>query len=64
MIILSLEAPAAIAVALSVSMAGVWIGQQRTSDSSRVDTPRKLFILLRNQGVGSIPLPRQKGVVT
>jgi hypothetical protein len=64
MIILSLEAPAAIAVALSVSMAGVWIAQLRTGDSSPAGTLCKLFILLRNQGVGSIPLPRQKGVVT
>ena len=64
MIILSLAAPAAIAVALSVSMAGVWIAQRRTGDSSRVGTLCKLFILLRNQGVGSMPLPRQKGVVT
>ena len=64
MIIFILEAPAAIAVALSVSMAGVWIAQRRTDDSGRVGIPRKLFILLQNQGFGSIPLPRQKGVVT
>ena len=64
MIILCFEALAAIAVSLSVSMAGIWMVQQRTGNSSWVDTLCKLFILLQNQGVGSIPLPPQKGVVT
>jgi hypothetical protein len=43
------------------------IAQQRTSDSGRGGIPRKLFIILQNQGFGSILLPRQKrqkGVVT
>jgi hypothetical protein len=42
------------------------IARQRTSDSGR-GGPRKLFIILQNQGFGSILLPRQKrqkGVVT
>jgi hypothetical protein len=64
MIVLYLEAPAAIAVAVSVLTAGVWIVRRRTDGSGRVGIPRKLFILLQNQGFGSIPLPRQKGVVT
>jgi hypothetical protein len=43
------------------------IAQQRTSESGRGGIPRKLFIILQNQGFGSILLPRQKrqkGVVT
>jgi hypothetical protein len=64
MIVLNLEAPPAIAAALSVWTAEPWIAQQRTSESGRVGIPRKLFILLQNQGFGSIPLPRQKEVVT
>jgi hypothetical protein len=64
MIVLHLEALAAIAVALSVLMAGVWILQQRTGDSGPVGTPRKMFIFLQNQGFGSIPLPPRKGVDT
>jgi hypothetical protein len=64
MIVLHLEALAAIAVALSGLMAGVWIVQQRTGDSGRVAIPRKLFIFLQNPGFGSIPLRPQKGVVT
>jgi hypothetical protein len=64
MIVLYLEAPAAIAVVRSVLRAGVWIVQRRTGDSGRVGIPRKLFILLQNQGFGSIPLPPQKGVAT
>ena len=63
MIVLHLEALAAIAVALSGLMAGVWIVQRRTGDSGRVGTPRKLFIFLQNQGFGSIPLPSQEGAV-
>jgi hypothetical protein len=62
MIVLYLQALAAIAAALSVSMAGVWI-VQRTGDP-RVGIPRKLFIFLQNQGFGSVPLPPQEGVVT
>jgi steroid 5-alpha reductase family enzyme len=64
MIVLYLEALAAIAVALFVLMAGVWVVQHRTGDSGWVGTPRKLFIFLQNQGFGSIPLPPRKGVVT
>jgi hypothetical protein len=64
MIVLNFEAPAAIALALFVLMDGVWIVQRHTRDSGRADIPRKLFILLQNQGFGSIPLPRQKGVAT
>jgi hypothetical protein len=64
MIVLYLEALAAIAVALSVLRAGAWIVQQRTGDSGWVGPPRKLFIFLQNQGLGSIPLRPQKGVVT
>jgi hypothetical protein len=64
MIILSLVTPAAIAVALFVLMAGAWIAQQRTSESGRPGILRKLFILLQNQGFGSIPRPQQKGAVT
>jgi hypothetical protein len=64
MIVLYPEALAAIAVALPVSMAGVWIVQQRTGDSGWVAIPRKLFIFLQNPGFGSIPLPPQKGVVS
>jgi len=64
MIVLRLEALAAIAVALSGLTAGVWIVQQRTGDSGWVAIPRKLFIFLQNPGFGSIPLPPQKGVVT
>jgi hypothetical protein len=64
MIVLYLEAPAAVAVALSVLTAGVWIVRRRTGDSGPADIPHKLFILLQNQGFGSIPLPPQKGVVT
>jgi hypothetical protein len=60
MIVLSLVAPAA----QPVLMAEVWIVQRRTDDSGRVGIRRKLFILLQNRGFGSIPLPRQKGVVT
>jgi hypothetical protein len=64
MIVLHLEALAAITVALSVLMAGVWIVQQRSGDSGRVGIPRKMLIFLQNQGFGSIPLPPRKGVVT
>ena len=64
MIVLRLEALAAIAVALSGLTAGVWIVQQRTGDSGWVAIPRKLFIFLQNPGFGSIPPPPQKGVVT
>ena len=64
MIVLHLEALAAIAVALSGLMAGVRIVQQRSGDSGWVAIPRKLFIFLQNPGFGSIPLPPQKGVVT
>jgi hypothetical protein len=65
MIVLYLEALAAIGVALSVSlMAAAWIVQQRTGDSGRGGTPRKMFIFLQNRGFGSIPLPPRKGVVT
>ena len=64
MIVLHLEALAAIAVALPVLMAGVWIVQQRTGDSGSVGIPRKLFIFLQNPGFDSIPLPPRKGVVT
>ena len=64
MIVLRLEALAAIAVALSGLTAGVWIVQQRTGDSGWVAIPRKLFIFLQNPGFGSIPLPPQKGVVS
>ena len=64
MIVLYLEALAAIGVALSVLIVGAWIVQQRTGDSGRVGTPRKMFIFLQNQGFGSIPLPPRKGVVT
>ena len=62
MIVLYLQALAAIAAALSVSMAGVWT-VRRTGDS-RVGIPRKLFIFLQNQGFGSVPLPPPKEVVT
>jgi hypothetical protein len=58
MIVLYLQALAAIAAALSVSMAGV----RRTGDS-RGGVPRKLFIFLQNQGFGSVPLPPREGVV-
>jgi hypothetical protein len=51
-------------VVLAVLMAGAWIAQQRTGDSSRVGTPRKMLIFLQNQGFDSIPLPRREGVVT
>jgi hypothetical protein len=64
MIVLHLEALAAIAVALFVLMAGVWIAQQRSGDSGRVSTPRKMLMFLQNQGFDSIPLPPRKGVVT
>jgi hypothetical protein len=63
MIVLYPEALAAIAAALSVLMAGVWIVPRRAGDSW-VGIPRKLFIFLQNQGFGSIPLPPPKGVVT
>jgi hypothetical protein len=64
MIVLHLEALAAIAVALSVLMAGVWIVQQHCGDSGRLSIPRKTLIFLQNQGFDSIPLPPRKGVVT
>ena len=64
MIVLHLEALAAIAVALSVLMAGVCIVQQRCGDSSRLGIPRKMLIFLQNPGFDSIPLPPRKGVVT
>ena len=60
MIVLNLEMPSAIAVAPSVWTARVWIARQRTSESGRVGIPRKLFIVLRNQGLDSILLPRFK----
>jgi hypothetical protein len=64
MIVLYLEALAAIGGALSVLMAGAWIVQQRTGESGRAGTPRKMFIFLQNRGFGSILLPPRKGVVT
>jgi hypothetical protein len=64
MIVLYLEALAAIGVALSVLMAGAWTVQQCAGDSGRVGTPRKMFIFLQNQGFGSILLPPPTRVVT
>jgi steroid 5-alpha reductase family enzyme len=40
MAVFYLEAPAAIAVSLSVLMAVAWMVQQRTGNSGRVDTIR------------------------
>jgi hypothetical protein len=50
-------------VVLPVLMTGTWIVQQRTAESGRVGTPRKMFICPQNRGFGAIPLPRRKGVV-
>jgi hypothetical protein len=64
MIVLHLDALAAIAAALSVLMAAARILQYRTGDSAWVGIPPKMFIFLRNPGLAFVPLPPRKGVVT
>jgi steroid 5-alpha reductase family enzyme len=57
---LYLKALAAIAVSLSVLMAGAWVVQQRTGNSGWVDTIWTFSLGL--VGAGRQPLPHESGV--
>jgi steroid 5-alpha reductase family enzyme len=61
---LYLWAVAAIALSLSVLMAGAWMVQQRTGNSGWVDTVWTLSIGLVGAASMFFPLPPQKGVAT